>query len=607
MSDVYRTLVLRVKEKVPARLEHYLELRGKEAARWANRAMHLLYADKRNNGWRTWGPKGAAPLAEEKRDGTYKVNARAMYKVFIKVDSPHSIPSSILKAIDKQALLEKVALAWQNFLVPPRGIKRPHAKKGRPALPQFTSLIRFSSTDEPLWNTSSGLALHLRIPEEYASGMDDLQLVSPSQESAQRSFDEYIRPLYAHLSSGADGKKVGVAVELHEQGKHWYAHIAVPIEVPTPPQEPQVVMGVDRGVRNLLTAAIVTDDKTEPIAVRNVSAASLLHRLKRVEARMSRLHSLKSRGHSAAGVTLRRLKGEHSRLQKTYSRMAAADLVNIAVNEGIEGVALEDLSEFKSKRRGRRLNRRIGLWPRRLTLDAIQGQCEKRGLGFVEVYPDGTSTICPKCRLNRKKNRNTRRRIFACRGCGYITPDTDIVGATNIARRGWRYWHSPKRASSSPSSPQAGMIGQDCGGSFTVGESRMEAHPHLPGVEPVLPSSPHSKPGDGQGPATDGNIGVSAERAEKQTNGPIMGRLAAAGSGHLSGERAPGTINAPADKNATTISKTREHSSGPVPFPLPGGARTDVRLPRQVTIERWTGGERPGALARAPSAPSKRT
>jgi putative transposase len=95
-------------------------------------------------------------------------------------------------------------------------------------------------------------------------------------------------------------------------------------------------------------------------------------------------------------------------------------------------IVLEDLEKLRENgKKGRRFNKKLGLWFYRRVQFCVEYEARERGLEVVKVNPRGTSSRCPRCggRLFEDGYR-----VLRCRRCGF-TGDRDVTATINIYRR----------------------------------------------------------------------------------------------------------------------------------------------------------------------------
>jgi putative transposase len=94
-------------------------------------------------------------------------------------------------------------------------------------------------------------------------------------------------------------------------------------------------------------------------------------------------------------------------------------------------VVLEDLDKLRdNNRKGRKFNKKLGLWFYRRARFCIEYEVKERDLEVVKVSPRGTSTKCPKC----SRLVNSGHRTLRCSKCDF-TRDRDVVATVNLYRK----------------------------------------------------------------------------------------------------------------------------------------------------------------------------
>jgi putative transposase len=92
-------------------------------------------------------------------------------------------------------------------------------------------------------------------------------------------------------------------------------------------------------------------------------------------------------------------------------------------------VVLEDLDKLKENcKRGRKFNKRLGLWFYRRIHFCIEYKAEERNLEVAKVNTRGTSSKCPRC---GGKLAEYEHRVMSCRKRGFIG-DRDVIAIMNI-------------------------------------------------------------------------------------------------------------------------------------------------------------------------------
>jgi len=96
-------------------------------------------------------------------------------------------------------------------------------------------------------------------------------------------------------------------------------------------------------------------------------------------------------------------------------------------------IILEDLEKLRenNKKKGRRFNKKLGLWFYRRIQFCIEYEAGERNLEVVKVNPRGTSSKCPRC---SGKLVEYGYRVLRCRKCGFIG-DRDVTATINIYKK----------------------------------------------------------------------------------------------------------------------------------------------------------------------------
>ena len=476
-----------------------LQTIGKESARWMNQVFRVLYADKRNRGWKEFGANGTRNEYGHlkflsKKGNRWVVNGRALYSSFIRKDAPYHLTDS-LGATELQLLSDRVATTWSNFLNGdiPRATGR---------LPEFHSVIMFNVDSFVLHEGRLRIKLSKEITVETSRSKD-------------LKYNERLQMVLSKSGWSA------VEVKQHEDGK-WYAHIPVSVDTPNVLRKIKgfPVMGVDVGIRNTMTTAIIKQEKEIPLmSVPPFSGRNTFHRLELVHQRIRELRSCKDKGKKSAKHVLERLKGKKKRIQETMAWMAAHAIAKHAESEGVKGIAIEDLRGGFKPTVSRKMNRLILGWNRGKARDILVQKAAERGIAVHEVYARGTSSTCPVCQIVDSKARNRKTHTFTCKKCGFIGND-DFVGALNIAHRGWRYWNSSKWDQNITVDPAMQVVS---GGTLSGDTHSIDSGP-----------SSATKPTEAQGPAIHADALISADDETSVARTLRTGRIGR--TPHLSGE-----------------------------------------------------------------------
>ncbi|MCQ5337154.1 MAG: RNA-guided endonuclease TnpB family protein [Candidatus Methanomethylicia archaeon] len=95
-------------------------------------------------------------------------------------------------------------------------------------------------------------------------------------------------------------------------------------------------------------------------------------------------------------------------------------------------IILENLDGLReNSKKGRRFNKKLGLWFYRRVLFCIEYEARERNLEVVKVNPKSTSSKCPRCGGKLVKYGH---RVLRCGECGFIG-DRDVAATLNICKK----------------------------------------------------------------------------------------------------------------------------------------------------------------------------
>ncbi len=108
------------------------------------------------------------------------------------------------------------------------------------------------------------------------------------------------------------------------------------------------------------------------------------------------------------------------------------DLVAELASKHSSIIALEDLDKLReNNKKGKRFNKRLGLWIYRRIQFCIEYEARERGIEVVKINPRSTSSKCPRC---GKKLAEYRHRILKCRKCSFVG-DRDVTATINLYKK----------------------------------------------------------------------------------------------------------------------------------------------------------------------------
>lgn len=227
-----------------------------------------------------------------------------------------------------------------------------------------------------------------------------------------------------------DGTWIFGTAKVLKSGNHWYLHIAVTKEIEKPNFKPKHVVGIDRGLRQLLT---IYDEKGQTTFV---NGKKILQK-RRHYSRLRQL--LQSKNTKSAKRRLEAIGQRESRWMNNVNHCLSKTLVDrygsgtIFTLEDLTNVTFDTVSKRAKKNRYEHHSWSFYDFEQKLIYKAIASSSQ-----VISCDAHYTSQRCPKCGLIDSKNRNKTKHEFCCQACSYRTND-DRVGAMNIQILGTLY------------------------------------------------------------------------------------------------------------------------------------------------------------------------
>ena len=233
------------------------------------------------------------------------------------------------------------------------------------------------------------------------------------------------------------GKPKNVTVS--KSGRHWFVSIQVEQEIGTPVHPSTSMVGIDMGVKRLLTLSngeYVKPIKTDKLTVKIKWLQRQLTRKvkfssnwKKLKAKITALHT------KIANSRHDRLHKISTQLSKSHAIIVLEDLIIRNMTKSAKG-SIEQPGKMVKQKSGLNrviLNQGWGLFKEMLSYKQYW-----QGGEVVFIDPKHTSQTCPnpECNHVHKDNRKTRVH-FECVKCSYQN-NADHVGALNILARGHR-------------------------------------------------------------------------------------------------------------------------------------------------------------------------
>ena len=239
-----------------------------------------------------------------------------------------------------------------------------------------------------------------------------------------------VRSMFNGFEQYFDGTwKFGTAKVL-KSGNHWYLHIPVTKEIEKLEFKPKHVVGIDRGLRQLLT---IYDEQGQTTFVNGKQILQKRRHYKRLR------QQLQSKNTKSAKRRLEAIGQRESRWMNDVNHCLSKTLVNrygsgtIFTLEDLTNLTFDTVSRRAKKNRYEHHSWSFYDFEQKLIYKAIAS-----GSQMISCDAHYTSQRCPKCGLIDVKNRNKAKHEFCCQACSYRTND-DRVGAMNIQILGTLY------------------------------------------------------------------------------------------------------------------------------------------------------------------------
>lgn len=235
-------------------------------------------------------------------------------------------------------------------------------------------------------------------------------------------------------------KGKSLTAKLHKNADRYELHVT--FEFKPARIEPHTFLGVDRGIYNLASLAVV-DENGQVADRKNVDGRGLRFVQRKLERRQ---RNMQQRGKRYTGRARRHFADE-------AVHTAANEIVDMAAHHRAQ-VIIENLRPMTSRARKRKrsnFNCVLNRSQYQKLLNVLTYKLAVVGLPVpISVYPGHTSQTCPRCGHRDKANREKRPDgdgfkldIFKCVRCGF-TDDADLNAARIIAlKRIWRDSLSP--------------------------------------------------------------------------------------------------------------------------------------------------------------------
>jgi len=213
----------------------------------------------------------------------------------------------------------------------------------------------------------------------------------------------------------------------YDKGEFW---VSIYFKRSVKTVEPRTVMSIDLNFDNVTLAVFTLNGR--PVKLKRLKTPHrkvLTQRIwiERIQGRYSRswryIRSVR-RAVERHGERIRNISWDYAH--------KLGDLVAELALKHRSAVVLEDLEKLRENgKRGRRFNKRLGLWFYRRIQFCVEYEAMERGLEVVKINPRGTSSKCPRC---GGKLVEDGYRVLRCRKCGFAG-DRDVIATVNLYRK----------------------------------------------------------------------------------------------------------------------------------------------------------------------------
>ena len=138
---------------------------------------------------------------------------------------------------------------------------------------------------------------------------------------------------------------------------------------------------------------------------------------------------LQSKGTRSAKRKLKQIAGKEKRFVSDMNHCLSKTIAN----SSFKVFVLEDLKDMKSKKNGRKFNKKLGGWSFGEFRRFLMYKSEGLGKIVIPINPKYTSQRCSNCEHTEKTNRNRAR--FKCKKCGFEL-HADLNASKNIVEFG---------------------------------------------------------------------------------------------------------------------------------------------------------------------------
>jgi len=228
----------------------------------------------------------------------------------------------------------------------------------------------------------------------------------------------------------------------------WRLHIAVEKEVDDPEPNPNRIIAVDIGDRNIATKVELLDGRIQNPKFYGREVRGIRRHYDWLRRRLGRKKLLKK---------IKQIGGKEHRKVDDLLHKISRKIVNRARELGAT-IVIGDLKGIRKKRRGKTLNRIVNRMPYYRLTQYIMYKARWEGIPVLLVPEYYTSRTCHRCGARGER---ITQGLFKCPNCG-LEYNADLNGAINIAKLSLGYMLGDGGALTHPSTPHEG-VGEACG------------------------------------------------------------------------------------------------------------------------------------------------
>lgn len=219
-----------------------------------------------------------------------------------------------------------------------------------------------------------------------------------------------------------NGDKLGKSSLFRKRGKYY---LAVTVKIDPNLSIGNNTMGIDIGL-NQIAVASIKDNKNNEIArsfFNGKEAAFIRKKYRSIRRGLGKAKQIKR---------IREIEDKESRYVRNLNHEISRKLVNLAVQEKVSTIVMENLKNIrKAAYSSKRADRNLNSWSFYELQSFIQYKAEIEGIKVIYIKPAYTSQTCSFCGAINKSNR--KRNLYSC-SCGNKV-HADLNAARNISSK----------------------------------------------------------------------------------------------------------------------------------------------------------------------------